>query len=121
MIDQREHTRRIRLLDHAGRFISIQRHRLFAEHGFPFSERRESDFHVSGWRSDDADEIDVFVGYEFVPIGCDVLDAEFFCDCLGAFSMTTRNRDDLRAHAILKPRDLGRAGKPRPNNSDSDR
>jgi hypothetical protein len=61
------------------------------------------------------------VGNEFLPIGRDVFDSEFFCDCLGSFSMTTRNRDDLRAHAITKTWDLGRAGKPRPNNSDSDR
>jgi hypothetical protein len=84
-------------------------------------ERGESDFHVSGWRSDDADEVDVRMGHQFVPIGGDVLNSEFISDCLRAFSITTRNRDNLRAHAIAKPWDLRRAGKPRPNNSDSNR
>jgi hypothetical protein len=61
------------------------------------------------------------VSYEFLPIVGDVLNSKFFCNCLGAFSMTTRNRDDFCAHAIAKPWDLGRSGKPRPNNSDSNR
>jgi hypothetical protein len=39
----------------------------------------------------------------------------------GALAIATRNRDDLRTHAIAETRDLGGAGKPRPDNSDSNR
>jgi hypothetical protein len=50
-----------------------------------------------------------------------VFDSKLFRDVFGAFAITTRNRDNFRTHAIAKPWDLGRAGKPRPNNSDADR
>ena len=76
---------------------------------------------MSGWRRDDADEIDVGVFNQFVPIGCNVFDAKLFSDYFGAVAMATGDCDDLRAHTIAKAGDLCRAGKPRPDNSDSNR
>ena len=82
-------------------------------------ERRESDLHVSCRRCDDADEIDVVVGHEVLPIGQDVFNAKLFRGRLSALSRATGDRDNLRSHAIAKPGDLGGPGKPGPDNSDT--
>ena len=74
---------------------------------------------MRGWRRDDAYEIDVRVSYELVPIVEDVVDTEFFCDCFATLVTAARDCHNLRSHAISKPRDLRRAGKPRPNDSNS--
>ena len=58
---------------------------------------------------------------ELLPIGCDMLNAKLFGDRLSAFAIATGNSDDLRSHAIAKAGDLRRAGKPRPDNADSNR
>src|SRR5689334_5851347 len=58
---------------------------------------------------------------QVAPIGEDVIDTKLFSNCFGALASTTGDGDDLRAHAIAKARDLRGAGKPRPDNSDSNR
>ena len=121
VIDQCKHAGSLRLLNHFGGLSGVKRHRLFAQHCFSLIECGESDLHVSGGRCDDAYEIDVVVSYQFLPIIGDVFNSKLFCDCFGAFSIAARNRNNLRSHAIAKARDLRRAGKPRPDDSDSDR
>jgi hypothetical protein len=56
-----------------------------------------------------------------VPIGCDVFDAKLFSNRFGAIAIATGDGDNLRAHTVAKARDLCGAGKPRPDNSDSNR
>src|ERR1044071_3450458 len=58
---------------------------------------------------------------QVLPIGEDVIDTKLFSNCFGALASTTGDGDDFRAHAIAKARDLRGAGKPRPDNSDSNR
>src|SRR6185369_11390572 len=81
----------------------------------------KSDLHVSGWRSYDADELHVRVRHQFLPVIRDVFDTKLLRDGFGPIAVTTSNGDKLHAHAVAKTRDLRGAGKPRPDNSDSNR
>ena len=121
MIDQGKHTGRVRFLEHARSLAGVQRHRLFAEHSLAMIECCERDFHVSGRRRDDADKIDIVVRYDFLPVISNVFDAKLFCNCFRAFAMTACDRDDPCTHAIAKPWDLSGAGKPCPDNSNTER
>lgn len=58
---------------------------------------------------------------QFVPIRCDVFDTKLFRDSFSSIAIATGDRNDLRTHTIAKAGDLCSAGKPRPDNSDSDR
>src|SRR6185369_13234530 len=102
-------------------FRRIQCHGFFTKDCFALFECGERDLHVSGWRRDDADEIDVRMSHQLLPIVRDVLDTKLFRNRLGAIAITTGDRDYLSAHAIAKPRDLRSASKPRPNDSNSNR
>src|SRR5262245_27537087 len=110
MIDQRKHTCGLGLFNHSRRFFGIHGHWLFTKHCFPMFERSEGDVHVSCWRSDNTDEVNVSMRYEFLPVVTDIRDAELFSNGLGAFAMATRDCDNPRAHAIPKPWNLRRAG-----------
>jgi len=61
---------------------------------------------VSCWRSDNTDEVDVSMRYEFLPVVTDIRDAELFSYNLGTLAMPTRNGDNLRAHTVSEAWDL---------------
>src|SRR6476660_9531016 len=78
MIEQRKHACGLGLFNHSSRLFSINGHRLFAKYCFSMFERSEGDLHVSRWRSDNTDEVDVSMRYEFLPVVTDVRDDELF-------------------------------------------
>ena len=55
------------------------------------------------------------------PIRRNMLDTKFLRERFSSIAAATGDRNNLRAHTIAKPRDLRGAGKPRPDNSDSNR